>query len=101
MLTQVDQPVLVLRLSGQVLLPVGVADLWMRGHHNAGPGAVNAGLPGARRIDPAAAVVGGALAQVPDVAPVVLGVPVGGALEHRSTVRRDVGDDRGRHPGCS
>ena len=59
-------------------------DLRMRRHHDARPGAVNAGLPGARRINPAAAVVGGALAHVPDVALLVLGKVINGVLGQQS-----------------
>jgi hypothetical protein len=44
-LVQVDQPVLILGVSPPVLLAVGVADSWMRGHDDARAGAMHAGEP--------------------------------------------------------
>jgi hypothetical protein len=77
---------------------VRLADAGVGVHHDPGPRAVHARLPAARPVGVALLVVGDRrLAEVPDTAVAVLGVPVLGALEHAPAVARDVRDDRAAH----
>jgi uncharacterized membrane protein YbhN (UPF0104 family) len=92
-----DDPRGVLCLATRELLPVAVRYLRVRLHHEARLGVVHAGLPGAGGVDLPVRQIGlCVLAEVPDVAAVVLGVPVGRVLELRAVVGRDVPDDARR-----
>ena len=76
---------MVLRVPLVELLPSGLPDLWMRGHEDARAGAVAARLPRAFGARDASLLVElcGRLSEVPDVAALVLRVPVGRALVER------------------
>src|SRR3954453_23380669 len=78
-----------------VLLPAAVVHARLRGHEYSRAGAVDAGPPGARGALHGAGGVErrGLLAEVPDGAGLVLGVPVGRALREPSAVIDAVVDD--------
>src|SRR5918995_2106403 len=90
---------LVLGLALVVLLPVGHAVLGIGWHDDPGLRPVDAGLERARpRRHLAVLILGGVLAQVPDVAGLVLGVPVVGNLDELTVLGDDVVDDPGLDP---
>src|SRR3954462_15852610 len=68
-------------VPGRVLLPVGIAAVRVGEHDDAGLAVADAGLPGPVVLHPAPVLeVARVLAEVPDVALLVLRVPVEGAL---------------------
>ncbi len=80
-----------------MLLLVRVADRRLRLHHEPRLGTVNAGLPGALRAGhPAVLELPRRLAEVPDVAVVVLRVPVESLLGRLSGEEEPVMDDGAR-----
>src|SRR5256885_8273899 len=94
-----EDPEVVLGVALVELLLAGLSDLGMRGHEDAGPRAVLAGLPGPRGIRQAAVLVEGTggLAVVEDVAATVLRVPVRGLLRQLAMQVEPVADHPGRH----
>src|SRR5262249_59380990 len=93
----------VFRLPRQELLAVGVRDLRVGLHDDAWLTVVDPGQPGSGVVGMPTGEGGGPLAQVPDVALLVLRVPVGGLLEQLALVSGDVahggGGDAPEHPG--
>src|ERR1700730_4138962 len=82
------------RNAGTVFLAVPNADPWMGRHDDARLSLVDARLPRAVRVrDDTVDVFSGVLAEVPDVAGLVLRVPVGRLLLERAILRDDVLDD--------
>src|SRR5262249_61291072 len=77
----VDDPRRVFRLPRQELLAVGVRDLRVGLHDDAWLTVVDPGQPGSGVVGMPTGEGGGPLAQVPDVALLVLRVPVGGLVE--------------------
>jgi hypothetical protein len=81
-------------VAGVVLLAVGIAGLRVRLHQDPGLGFVNSGLPGAGVLNEVPVlVVERALAEVPDVAVLVLRVPVERVLCERAVDEDAVVDD--------
>jgi hypothetical protein len=89
LLVEAEDLARVLGLALRVLLPVGEPDLGIGRHRDSGLGAVDAGLPRpGGRDDRAALQLLRVLAEVPDVAVAILGVPVPRVL-HDPTVGAD------------
>src|SRR3954464_5612414 len=86
-------------LAGRVvLLPVGVARPRFCGHDDPGLSAVDARLPGVAGLHEAAVLaLEGVLAHVPDVALLVLRIPVVGPLDRPSVLGDGVADDGALH----
>ena len=84
----------VLGLARVVLLPVGHADLRLGGEQDARQRSVDARLPGARVAGGLAVLeLGRVLAEVPEVAVVVLRVPVERVLDGHAVLGHEVVDD--------
>ena len=95
---QAQHPEVVLGLALVELLLCGAADPRPREHEDAGPRAVDAGPPrpfGVRHVS-ALVELGGVLAEVPDVALLVLAVPLGRALAEMAAQIEPVLDDDAR-----
>src|SRR5215216_6395919 len=87
---------MILRLAPVVLLPEGLAYAWLGGNQDSGPSAVDTGLPGplGARHPTGSIDVCRRLTVVPDVATVVLCVPIRRAFGETAGDVEPVGHDR-------
>jgi signal transduction histidine kinase len=96
---EAHDPVLVERLAGPVLLVASGADLGMGRHEDAWLRSLDTRLPASRPADHLArrVVLPGSFAEVPNVALLVLGIPVPGPFDDMALLGKRVSDHGGRH----